>query len=150
MILPAQTIRTLGLLSPCEEKTVFNGCSYGIDPAGYSLRLAADIWLWPGNCVLVDAIEQFNMPNDIQGKLYTKSTWARMHVRVANTIIDPGFRGILRLELAQHFGEPVTILAGTGVAFVEFARLESPTEMPYDGKYQDQRAGQNAIFERGE
>lgn len=147
MILPTQTIRRLGILSPCTERTRLNGVTYGLSSCGYDLRIAADIWLWPGACVLVDAIEEFNMPNDVMGRLYTKSTWARAHVRVANTIIDPGWRGILRLEISQHFGEPITILAGTGVATVVFERLEEPTEQPYEGKYQNQRAGQNAIFE---
>lgn len=87
------------------------------------------------------------MPNDVMGIIYTKSTWARLHVEAANTVIEPGWRGILRLELNQHFGEPVTILAGTGAAQVVFYRLEEATEQPYEGKYQDQRPAQNAIFE---
>lgn len=149
MILPTQTIRALGLLDPCAERTRFKGVTFGLTGCGYDLRLAADVWLWPGHCVLVDAVERFTMPDDIMGRLYTKSTWARKHVRVANTIVDPGWRGILRLELSQHFGDPVTILAGVGVATVIFERLETPTEQPYEGKYQDQKANQDAIFEKG-
>ena len=123
MILPAQTILRLGLITPCVPRTVLHGVSHGIAPAGYDLRVAEELQLWQGHSVLTDAIEQFFMPHDIQGKLFTKSTWARLHIRVANTVIDPGFRGILRLELSQHGGPPVTIPAGVGVAFVEFTRL---------------------------
>jgi dCTP deaminase len=146
-VLPAQTIRRLDIIKPFAERTVFNGVTFGLGPAGYDLRVAGDVYLWPGHCVLVDAIERFEMPIDVQGRLYTKSTWARQHVRVAGTIIDPGWNGVLRLEISQHDGDPVTILAGTGAALVIFDRLEEPTEQPYSGKYQNQTPGTNAIFE---
>lgn len=169
MILPAQTIRRLKILTPCAERTRLNGVTFGLGPASYDLRIANDIRLWPGHSVLVDAIEHFNMPNDVQGKLYMKSTWARMHIRQAGTLIDPGWRGVLRLEIDMMSGideytwisgqypvrnpgyaamNPLTIPAGTGVVMVEFSRLEEPTEQPYKGKYQNQKPNQDAIFER--
>lgn len=148
MTLPAQIIRRLGILTPCEPRTRFNGVTYGLGPASYDLRIASDLHVWPGSSVTVDAIEKFNMPNDVQGHLYMKSTWARLHLRQAGTLIDPGWRGILRLEIDMLFGkEPIHIPAGTGVVMVEFCRLEEPTEQPYEGKYQDQQAHQDSIFE---
>lgn len=148
MILPAQTIRRLGILTPCHERTLHNGVSYGLSAAGYDLRIADDILLWPSSSVRVDAIERFRMPNDVMGLLFTKSTWARVHVEQAGSVIEPGWRGVLRLELNMHFGsEPISIRAGTGVVQVVFHRLEEPTEEPYSGKYQDQLPDQNAIFD---
>lgn len=157
MILPAQTIRALcgpcrgrlePMISPFCERTVHNGVTHGLGPAGYDLRIAEDITLFPGSAVLVDAIEQFNMPLDVMGVLYTKSTWARQHIEIANTVIDPGWRGHLRLEISMHYGyKQVTIPAGTGVAHLVLMRLEEPTEQGYEGRYQDQRPNQNAIFD---
>lgn len=150
MILPAQTIRRLGILTPCAERTKYLGVTYGLGPAGYDLRLARDITLWPHSSVLVDAIERFRMPNDVMGMLYSKSTWARRHVEQAGTVIEPGWHGVLRLEINMHAGkEPVEISAGTGICQVVFFRLEEPTELPYpiDGKYQNQRSETDAIFE---
>jgi len=148
MILPTQTIRRLGILTPCCERTRHNGVTHGLGPAGYDLRIASDIVLWPGSSVLVDAIERFSMPKDVIGFLYSKSTWARMHIEQAGTVIEPGWRGVLRLELNMHYGtEPVSIEAGTGMVQVVFHRLEEPTEQPYDGRYQDQGPQQNAVFE---
>lgn len=147
MILPAQTIRRLGILDPCCERTRYNGVTHGLGPAGYDLRLAETITLWPGHSVLVDAIERFNMPDDVIGFLYSKSTWARRHIEQAGTVIEPGWRGVLRLEISMHAGiEPVTIRSGTGICQVVFMRLESPTEQPYSGRYQDQGVRQDAIF----
>lgn len=150
--LPAQTIRRLGILTPCAPRTRFNGVTYGLGPAGYDLRIAQDVTLIIGWPKMVDAVEVFNMPNDCLGRLYTKSTWARApnHVRVANTVIDPGWRGILRLELSLHkIRRPLRIKAGTAVVYLVIERLEEPTEQPYEGKYQDQLPGQDAIFEEG-
>jgi dCTP deaminase len=150
MILPAQTIRRLGILSPCAERTKFEGVTYGLGPAGYDLRIAEDLYLWPGSSARVDAVERFNMPNNVMGFLFSKSTWARLHIESSGTIVEPGWRGVLRLEINMHFGDrQVHIKAGTGLVQVVFHRLEEATEQPYpeDGKYQDQRAGQDALFE---
>jgi dCTP deaminase len=147
MILPAQEIRRLKILDPCLERTQFNGVSHGLGPAGYDLRIASDIHLWPSSSVRVDAIEKFSMPNDVMGFIFSKSTWARLHIEHATTVIEPGWRGTLRLEINMHFGpEPVKIAAGTGIAQVVFFRLESPTDNPYEGKYQDQLANTDALF----
>jgi dCTP deaminase len=147
MILPAQTIRALGILSPCCELTEHNGVTYGLGPAGYDLRISNDIQLWPSSSVRVDAVERFSMPDDVMGFLFSKSTWSRLHIEQAGTVINPGWRGVLRLEINMHFGEgPIEIKAGTGLVQVVFHRLEAATETPYSGKYQDQRRDQDAIF----
>src|SRR5271157_3322607 len=100
MILPAQTIRKLcdytafptrPMIYPFCERTVYNGVTHGLGPAGYDIRIADDILLYPSSSILVDAIEQFNMPLAVMAVLNTKSTWARRHIEVANTVIDPGW-----------------------------------------------------------
>ncbi len=148
VILPAQTIRRLRIISPCEPRTRLHGVTYGLGPAGYDLRIASSIKLFPGSAALGDAVERFDMPNDVMGILYTKSTWARVHIEVANTVLEPGWRGHLRLEISMHYGtKPINSMAGSGIAQVVFYRLEEETEAPYEGKYQDQGRMQDAIFE---
>lgn len=147
MILPAQTIRALRILDPCCERASLNGVTHGLGPAGYDLRIASEIALYPGGSVMVDAVERFMMPADVIGFMFSKSTWARVHVETAGTVIEPGWRGVLRLEINMHAGrEPISIPAGTGIAQVIFMRLEEPTEQPYEGRYQDQGPWQDAIF----
>jgi len=124
--------------------------TYGLGPAGYDLRLAEDITLWPGRSIRADTIERLNMPDDVLGILTSKSTWARLHVEHATTVVEPGWRGVLRLEINMHGGEkPLAIYKGTGIVQVIFFRLEEPTLQPYEGKFQDQKPGQDAIFEKG-
>jgi dCTP deaminase len=150
MILPGQIIKRLNIIFPCAPRTRFNGVTYGLGPAGYDLRIAEDITLWPGKSIRVDTVETFNMPNDVLGILTSKSTWARLHIEHATTVIEPGWRGVLRMEINMHGGsDPITIYQGTGMAQVIFFRLEEPTSQPYEGKFQDQKPGQDAISEEG-
>lgn len=58
-----------------------------------------------------------------------------------NTVIEPGWRGHLTLELTMHGYDVLDLPRGCGIAQVVFHFLDEETEMPYDGKYQDQQAG---------
>lgn len=53
---------------------------------------------------------------------------------------SPPPRGYLTLEIGNHSSERVLIEAGSPIAQIIFQRLDVPTEIPYDGKYQDQPA----------
>lgn len=152
MILSGQTIRSLGLLDPCEEPGAFEGVSYGLGPAGYDLRLVLPVsgnsvvpptvyCLCPGEFILVAAAERFTMPNDLVGVVHDKSTWARRGLAVQNTIIEPGWTGYLTLELTNHGREYLELIEGQGIAQVVFHRMDQPAERPYRGKYQGQEWG---------
>jgi dCTP deaminase len=99
--------------------------------------------------MLASTIEHFDMPNDVMAIVHDKSTWARRGVAVQNTVIEPGWRGWLTLEITMHAWRLLRIRSGTPIAQIVFHRLEAPTERSYQGKYQDQRRGpQPAIRER--
>lgn len=149
MILSAQTIRRIRPISPFKERTVANGMTYGLSSAGYDIRIAETVWLFPGIGRLASAVEKFDMPADVLGEVCDKSSWARQHVAVQNTIIEPGWRGFLTVELTLHRLRPIRIEAGSPIAQIIFHRLDVPTEQPYSGRYQDQPAGaQRAIYAR--
>ena len=90
-----------------------------------------------GRFVLASAIEEFDMPPDLVGVVHDKSTWARQGVSVFNTVIEPGWKGFLTLEIVFHGNEPVHIPAGSGIAQVLFHQLQDSAE--YNGKYQNQK-----------
>jgi dCTP deaminase len=115
--------------------------SFGLGPAGYDVRIAEGITVSAGQFFLASTVERFNIPNDILGKVCDKSTWARRGIAVQNTIIEPGWRGFLTLELTNHGLDRIVIEAGDPIAQIIFFRLEAATELPYAGKYQDQEAG---------
>jgi dCTP deaminase len=157
MILSAQSIarrsdfNVVGdtpLLYPFAERERFMGTSFGLSPSGYDLRLALgdnalEHWLAPGEFMLAATLERFTMPSDLLGIVHDKSTWARRGLSMFNTVIEPGWRGYLTLELVNHGQNTIHLLAGQGIAQVVFHLLDQPTELPYpdDGKYQDQDYG---------
>ncbi len=131
--------------------------SYGLVEAGYDIRIAQDIVfmgkfgntrrrenadgtrtedVFKGRFVLASAVEEFDMPNSIVGIVHDKSTWARKGLSVFNTVIEPGFKGGLTLELVYHGTEELHIPAGAGIAQVIFSELTQDAE--YTGKYQNQ------------
>ncbi len=144
----AQTLKIIRPVSPFVARTVmqtgFGGLTYGLGPASYDVRLGEEVSIPPGKFALASTLELFNMPLDLIGVVHDKSTWARMGLVVQNTLIDPGWRGHLTLELTLHHDEmPLVIEAGAPIAQVVFHMLDEPTNQPYpdDGKYQDQLPG---------
>lgn len=134
------------------DKMRQHGVSFGLSEAGYDIRIKQDIsfeavWngggVWvdgvhttQGNFTLASAIEEFQMPPDLVGIVHDKSTWARQGLSVFNTVIEPGWKGFLTLELVYHGREGLHIPAGAGIAQVVFHQAAIPAA--YDGKYQNQ------------
>ncbi len=149
MILAAQHIRQFQPLKPFCERTVAHGMTYGLGPAGYDVRVAETIHLPSGRFVLASTIEEFDMPKSLVGMVHDKSTWARRGLAVQNTVIEPGWKGFLTLELTNHGGTTIRIAAGTPIAQIVFHALSAETEQPYAGRYQNQPAGpQPALLAR--
>lgn len=145
MILSAQSIRrrclTAAMIEPFTERDTFAGMSYGLSVAGYDVRIAERTILEPGNFKLASTVERFLMPADVIGSVRDKSTWARRGLTVQNTVIEPGWRGYLTIELCNHGGDILILGKGFPVAQVIFELLDEPTQIPYSGKYQDQQSG---------
>jgi len=158
VILSAQSIRKLCswsrppgtrcMIIPFHERTRANGKTFGLSSAGYDVRIAEDVWLWPFWGRLASTMEYFDIPTDLVMRVHDKSTWARSFVFVQNTVGEPGWYGYLTLELTRFLPWPVRIRAGTPIAQVIFEMLDEATEQPYTGKYQGQSPGpQPAIQE---
>lgn len=90
--------------------------------------------------MLASTIEHFTMPDDVLGEVKDKSSWARRGLAVQNTVIEPGWRGHLTLELTNHGDEGLTIHRGQPIAQIIFHQVLGLVT-PYDGKYQDQARG---------
>lgn len=137
-----------------KEKKVAHGMSYGLSEAGYDIRIKQDVrfvghsYQGHGNITidgvdqgygrfcLASAIEEFDMPADMVGMVYDKSSWARQGLSLFNTVIEPGWKGFLTLELVFHGNEEVIIPAGSPIAQVIFSHTVHAA--PYNGKYQNQ------------
>jgi dCTP deaminase len=130
------------------DKMRQHGVSFGLSEAGYDIRIKQNVWFRPdggvvvddkyqdGNFTLASAIEEFQMRHNLVGIVHDKSTWARKGLSVFNTVIEPGWRGFLTLELVYHGREGLHIPAGAGIAQVIFH--ETSRFASYDGKYMNQ------------
>lgn len=136
-----------------KTKERMHGVSHGMSEAGYDIRIKQSVIFRPtttlnparvfvdgnyspGNFCIASAIEEFDMPNDLVGIVHDKSTWARQGLSVFNTVIEPGWKGFLTLELVYHGWKELVIPAGCGIAQVIFHQTKLVAS--YDGKYQNQ------------
>lgn len=147
--------------------------SYGLGSFGYDIRLGtrflvpeegADVVLDPTHSsresfrvvesestfdlpgrslVLAESVEWFNMPPDVLGTCYGKSSYARCGLIVNVTPLEPGWRGRLTIALINASPFPIRLHVGQGIAQVVFFRGERPDraygEKEAGGAYQDQR-----------
>lgn len=145
----------------CKEKFTIHGTSFGLSEAGYDIRIKQNVHFRPhtkmsigmqvfvadkepfkvqfmstGRFCLASAIEEFQMPNNLLGVVHDKSTWARKGLSVFNTVIEPGWKGFLTLELVYNGEKALYIPAGSGIAQVLFHEVAEPAQ--YVGKYQNQ------------
>ena len=145
------------------KKVVAHGMSYGLSEAGYDIRIKQAIRFYPvtremglskkfrvmtitngiftndddeGRFTIASAIEEFQMPDYLLGRVCDKSSWARKGLSVFNTVIEPGFIGGLTLELVYHGNTELIIPAGAPIAQVIFEEVKNPAQ--YKGKYQFQ------------
>lgn len=149
-VLSYQTIKKLGIINPCHEKQKAFGMSYGLSSCGYDLTIDLDgskEILPPFSIALVAAIEHFTMPINVVGVVHDKSTWARKFLTVQNTVIEPGWNGFLTLELINHSDKEIELFHGMPIAQVLFHFLDEPTQLPYNGKYQNQKRGPQVAIE---
>lgn len=146
--------------------------SYGLGSFGYDLRLGSKFlihqphitgyldplavdtnlfkkvvaeskfYIQPHTQVLAETLETFNMPDDVFAMVIGKSTYARLGLLVNCTPVEPGWKGILTLELANLTPVPIVLHIGKGIAQVSFFRGKRPlrtyTEKESGGIYQNQ------------
>ena len=153
--MPVINGKTLLAKAPIQEmiphKLKAHGVSYGLAEAGYDIRIRQQIVFKPmamgpeiwvnsqpeyGRFCLASAMEEFDMPADLVGVVHDKSTWARQGLSVFNTVIEPGWKGGLTLELVFHGNKELVIPAGAGIAQVIFTSLAH--DACYEGKYNGQ------------
>ena len=102
------------------------GAFYVLQPRAYALGVS---------------VETFNVPRNVLGICYCKSTYARCGLMVNTTPLEPGWRGQLVIELANLTDLPMKVYANEGIAQVVFFEGDIPsiTYADRSGKYQDQK-----------
>ncbi len=121
--------------SPNERQWEDNVAGYG----GY-IKIPANSF------ILAESMEVFNIPKDIMGICWGKSSLARNGILINVTPLEPMWTGTLTIEIANLGRSPVGLPVGEGIAQICFFRGQAPdrtyTQKESGGKYQDQRGVQ--------
>lgn len=93
----------------------------------------------PKTMVLAHTVEKFNIPNDISGVLYCKSSYARVGMNMAPTTLKSGWSGQLVLEIYNQTNIHMRVYANEGIGTIYFSRhTPNNGNTGYTGVYQDQ------------
>ncbi|MHA6911097.1 dCTP deaminase [Ralstonia pseudosolanacearum] len=85
--------------------------------------------LHPGSLALVPTLEWVKLPFDLQGVVTARSSWAREGLSIATaTIVNPGYEGIVTLELANLGEVPMRLYPGLRLAQIAFYTLTHADE----------------------
>ena len=85
--------------------------------------------------------ERFKIPRNVLGICLGKSTYARCGIIVNVTPLEPGWEGILTIEISNTTPLPAKIYSNEGIAQILFFESDEACETSYadrKGKYQDQ------------
>jgi dCTP deaminase len=106
----------------------------GFDQPEYSHSWGfEDIVLLPNDLVLVETAETLTLPIDVSGKFEGKSSLGRIGLMTHITagFIDPGFHGVLTLELYNCGPLKLILKAGIRIGQVSFTALDGIPERAY-------------------
>jgi dCTP deaminase len=102
----------------------------------YELPFGARLLLHPGALVLVPTLEWVTLPVDVMGAVTARSTWAREGLSIATaTLIEPGYQGIVTLELANLGEIPIALYPGLEIAQISFFDTPGDTTRPNAGQF---------------
>lgn len=138
------------LIEPFVERGEFMGKTFGLGPCTYDFtldkvlnednQLSDEYVIEPGEFVLASTIEKVDLPFDVCGSIYDKSSRAREGMSAFNTHFDPGFFGFPTLELVNFSKKAIHLIRGMAIIQMKFEYLAEGTDMPYQGKYNNQPA----------
>lgn len=100
--------------------------------------------LQPGDFVLATTVENIHLPDDLVGRLEGRSSLGRLGIVVHSTasIFDPGWHGVVVMELGNSGRMPVALYPGMRICSMTFEQLSSPAEVPYYKKKAAKYVGQ--------
>jgi len=92
-----------------------------------------------GDFALVTTHERFEMSTKIAGHIGLRSHYSKKGLAIlSGPQIDPGFRGVLVLGLANLSPRDITIPYKERFCTIEFYQLTEAASVPYGGEYQNQ------------
>ena len=89
----------------------------------------------PQGFVLGSTLEFIGMPFDMHGQVLSRSSWGRLGLLVATAVVvQPGFRGMLTLELVNTSSVPIILRPGLRIAQLQLWQGPTMVPSPYGGE----------------
>jgi dCTP deaminase len=101
----------------------------------YRIPYSAFFSLPPGQSVQVASLEYIGMPNDLQGDVTLRHSMASIPVTCSVAKIQPGYRGVIVLNLENHSLLSVNLYPGIRFAQLELRWLSQPILKPKRSRY---------------
>jgi dCTP deaminase len=80
--------------------------------------------LYPGQVVLATSLEYVALPSNTYLDLLTRSSYNRLGIRL-NTMVQPGFRGCLPVELYNHSNSAIELIIGSRIFQARFFEINA-------------------------
>jgi dCTP deaminase len=111
------------------EKRLYDRCR---------LKYHSEFVLHPNQLILAVTLEYVSLPLEVFCQIASRSSWGRLGLVVATaSVVQPGFKGCLTLELANLSDSPVSLYPGLLVGQLIFYEVKTTTKeaTPYSGRY---------------
>jgi dCTP deaminase len=102
------------------------------------LKYHSPFILHPNQLILAVTLEYISVPSSLACQVASRSSWGRLGLIVATaTIVQPGFKGCLTLELANLSDSPIALYPGLLVGQLVFFEVKEGTPPDlYHGRYE--------------
>lgn len=100
----------------------------------HRVNLREKFILHPKELVLASTLEYVRLPLSVSGYVTSRSSWGRSGLVIATaTIIHPGFKGVITLELINLGEVPIVLYPGLAVA--QLVLHDCKDAEPYKGQF---------------
>lgn len=86
----------------------------------------------PGESISIETMEEFIMPLNIVGTLHSRVWLVVKELYVPNTIIDPGYRGVLRIVIFNSSSEERQLMIGDYIGKIMLYELDDSASRGVD------------------
>jgi dCTP deaminase len=84
-------------------------------------QIRESIILHPGQLIIGSTLEYVSLPSDIECQLEGRSSWARLGLVIATaSTVEPGYKGVVTLELRNSGTIPLKLFPGLKIAQLVF------------------------------
>lgn len=102
---------------------------------GKGLTLKEFFIIEPGKYYLATTLEKINMPPNLTGFIFNRSSLFRCGASIRSAIVDPGYRGELTIGIKNEGMHGIRIEKHARFAQICFAEVHGEVS-PYNGSYQ--------------